>query len=193
MNLKRTVAPAATPVTLTEAKAHLRVTSSAEDTLITALIAAATDHLDGWTGILGRALVTQTWKFYLDVWPDGDVIRIPLVPLQSVTSVTYLDPGTGVAATVDADDYIVDTVSPDGWIVPVEGFAWPEPKDAINAIEVTFVCGHGDAAAVPAAIKAAILLIVGDLYANREGQSDRAITVNATVDRLLAPWRRVTL
>lgn len=191
MNLKRAVAPAATPVTLAEAKAHLRVTSGAEDALITALIAAATDHLDGWSGVLARALVTQTWKLWLDEWPVDDAIQIPLGPLQSVASVTYLHPDSGVATAVDAASYVVDTVSADGWVVPAAGFAWPTPKDAINAVEVTFVCGHGLAADVPPALKAAILLLVGDLYANREGQSDRAITPNLTVDRLIAPWRRV--
>lgn len=189
MNLRRVVAPASAPVTLAEAKAHLRVTASTEDTLIGALVEAATQHLDGWQGILGRALVQQSWELTLDAFPaDEEAIRIPLPPVSSVVSVTYLD-AAGAQQTMPPGDYVVDTLSPDAWITLAAGETWPDTLDRINAVTVRFVTGYGAAADVPAPIRAAILLIIGDLYANREGQSDRAITVNPTVDNLLRPYR----
>lgn len=83
--------PALRPVSLAEAKAHLRVDFSDDDTLISALIDAATAHIDGYTGILARALVTQTWRQDFCDWPGDRVLRLPLAPVASVESVKYFD------------------------------------------------------------------------------------------------------
>jgi uncharacterized phiE125 gp8 family phage protein len=66
----RTVAPASTPVSLSEAKAHLRVTSSAEDAVIQMYLDAAVSYLDGWAGVLGRCMVTQTWAQTFSDFPS---------------------------------------------------------------------------------------------------------------------------
>lgn len=181
--------PASAPISLVEAKSHLRVDHSDEDTHIQLLIDAATSYLDGYTGILGRCIVQQTWDLYLDEFPTSESsIQIPLGPLISVSSVTYTDTN-GDPATVDSDNYTVDTVTPPGWVVPDSSFSWPSTLDAINAVKVRFIAGYST---VPPAIKAAMLLMVADLYENREpvviGQ-----TVNETraVQSLLAPFRRV--
>jgi len=189
MGLVLVTPPASSPISLTEVKAHLRVDHTDEDTHIQLLIDAATTYLDGWTGILGRCLVSQTWDLYLDSFPTCETsIEIPLSPLISVSSVTYTDTA-GDPQTVDSDDYTVDTITPPGWVVPDSSFSWPATMDAVNAVKVRFVAGYSS---VPAAIKAAMLLMVADLYENREpviiGQ-----TVNETraVQSLLAPFRRV--
>lgn len=83
----RTVAPAETPVTLTEAKAHLRVDFDDDDTLIASLVNAATDYLDGWDGILARCLVTQTWTLER----DEDCDFVAPFPGSIVTSETTTD------------------------------------------------------------------------------------------------------
>ena len=188
MGLVLVTPPASSPISLTEAKSHLRVDHSDEDTHIQLLIDAATTYLDGWTGILGRCLVAQTWDLYLDEFPGGS-IQIPLAPLISVSSVTYTDTN-GATQTVDSDDYTVDTYTPPGWVVPDSTFTWPSTLDAVNAVKVRFVAGYSGG--VPAAIKAAMLLMVADLYENREpvviGQ---AVSETRAVQTILAPFRRV--
>ncbi|WP_443690690.1 head-tail connector protein [Pseudomonas sp.] len=42
---------------------------------------------------------------------------------------------------------------------------------------------------MPAPIKAAVLLLVGDLYENRERQADRTLSENTAYLMLLAPYR----
>lgn len=190
MRLKPVTAPAAQPVTLDEAKAHLRVTAADEDALITALIAAAVGHVDGPSGTLGRALVEQEWDLLLDDFPC-DELELPLPPLRSVTSITYVDE-QGATQTLAPAAYEVDASGPRGVVLPAYGQTWPRTRVQRNAVTVRFKAGYGTTgASVPAAIRAAILLLVGDLYANREAQGD-TLARNATVDALLFPYRVLT-
>lgn len=177
--------PAAEPVSLTEALAHLRVDAPAPDAaLITALIQAAREHVEAVTG---RALVTQTIEARWDAWED--VLTLPRAPVQSVTSVTYLD-DAGAAQTLAADAYRVDTACILARVTPAFGAAWPSARSVTGAIAVRFVAGYGDAAAVPAAIKAAMLLLIGHLYENRMAATERALAVAPfAVDALLSPYR----
>lgn len=184
MALRLITAPAESPVTLAEAKAHLAVTHSLDDTLIQLYIDAATSHLDGAEGTLGRCLVTQTWEWVADSFPASP-IRLPLPPLQSVTSVSYVD-ADGNTQVVDSSGYVVDSANQPGWVVPVSG--WPATGTTPNAAIVRFVAGYGDAADVPAAIKAAILLYVGDAYANREAAGE-ALVENPAALRLTRPFK----
>ena len=193
---RRTSAPAATPVSLAEAKAHLRVEHSEDDTLITAMITAATERLDGWSGILGRCLVMQTWVCEFDGFPCSDRLRLPLAPLGNITSVTFRD-SDNVERTLSADTYypVSDNLGPA--VNLVSALSWPSTYDRADAVTVTASFGYGAASAVPAPIKAAILLMVGDLYRNREsgvvGPVAVEVKMSATVDALLAPYRRRVL
>lgn len=192
MTLKLITAPTSEPVTVTDAKAHLNVIGSDQDTLITAYTAAARQHLDGRDGILGRALMPQTWELVLDAFPCG-AVRIPLPPLQSVTSIKYLD-AAGVEQTLSTSAYAVDADGEPGWVSPVS--TWPQTFPTINAVRIRFVAGYADETAVPKGLWAAILLMVGDLYENREavtGDARAAYVDNPTVDRLIAPYRMLTL
>lgn len=189
----RTAAPAATPVSVAEAKAHLRVESSDEDTLIAGLVSAATSHLDGWSGALGRAIVTQTWRQDFDGFPAtrSRCMRLPLWPVASVTSVTYRD-ANGTTQTVSAADYSLLSDERGAFIRFVEDFDSPIVYDDGPAVSVTYVAGLA-AADVPAAIKQAILLLVGHWFANREAvvTGTIAVALPMTVDALLAPLRRI--
>lgn len=164
--------PEVEPLTLEETKAHLRVLHTDEDNLIAIYIRAAREYVDGPNGFLGRALITQTWRLTIDEFPLEE-IKIPLPPLQSVVDVKY-DDTAGVEQAVATTDYYVDAASEPGWIVPVG--SWPTPLDAINAVRVTFKAGYSAttdsppdlAGNVPFNIKAAMLLIIGNLYENRE-------------------------
>jgi uncharacterized phiE125 gp8 family phage protein len=173
--------PAAEPITLVEAKAHLRVDHSDDDTLIAALIEASRGYCEQWTA---RAFVTQTWELVLDDFPDE--IMIPMPPLQSITSVIY-DDSAGIATTLSVLEYDVDNVSQPGWIVPAVG-GWPTAVwEGINSVRIRFVAGYNPgtdspidlAANIPQSIKAAILLHVGQLYENRED-----LVVGTIVNRL---------
>lgn len=186
----RTVAPAADVVSLAEAKAHLRVEHTAEDSLITALIAAATQHLDGWSGVLGRCLVTQTWRQSFDGFPVAGVLRLPFPDVQSVV-VTYTD-AAGDPQTVDSANYHLVNAVCGAFVALASGAAWPSSATQPDAVGVTFVAGYGNAAAVPAPIKAAVLLHVGNLYENRSAVDDGALApLPLAYDALIAPYRRM--
>lgn len=195
MPLRLYTAPTAFPLSLEETKLHLRVDGADDETLITALIAAATAHFDGVTGILGRSLMPQTWDLFLDAFPDGREIELPLPPLVSVTGLYYLDPVTGIeGAAWTATNYTVDTYSKPGRVVLKPTSEWPTPiYDGINAVRVRYVAGYASAALVPAPIKAAMLLTIGDLYENREtaviGAVATEIPMSATVKALTEPYR----
>jgi uncharacterized phiE125 gp8 family phage protein len=150
------------PVSLELAKSHLRVDFNDDDELIVHYINQATEYLDGPKGILGVAIMPQTWDLMLDEFPD-EAIQIPLSPLISVESIKY-DDIDGIEQTIDPADYYVDTSSYDGWIVLAES-SWPSTLDAINSVRVRFVAGH---LVVPTRIKQAILLRVGAAYQSRE-------------------------
>lgn len=186
MYLERTTAPAATPVTLAEAKAHVRYAASDSDDLITALIQAATTHLEGRNGILGRALITQTWEWRVDYFPA--CLEVPLPPLQSVTSVKYLD-DNGVEQTLDPSAYVVEAHHRNGRIRPVYNTIWPTTRPESGAVRIVFVAGYGDAAAVPQPIKHAILLLVGHWWFNREAVGDPMTPVPLAVEALTNPFR----
>lgn len=189
MALKLKTAPATTPITLAEAKAHLRVDTSDEDALITGLINAATQHLDAYDGVLGQCIVSQVWELYYDSFPSGD-LEIPLGPVISIDSVEYVDPTTLLYVTWNASNYETDLVSLKAWVIP-KG-AWPAIASTSNAVRVTFTAGFNP---VPQPIKQAILLLVGHWFENRAGVVDNPgmMSVPYAVDALIAPLRRLWL
>lgn len=198
MALTLVTKPTEEPVTLDEAKAHLRVESTAEDALIQALIAAAREYAESVTG---RQLVTATWDLKLDAFPaDGAAIELPKAPLRSITSVTYVDTA-GATQTWASGKYVVDAPSgPEalpGRLAPAYGESYPATRDTLNAVTIRFEAGYGTAADVPQAIKQAMLLHIGHLYENRQSVvvgagAGAAIAVPQATDWLLAPYR-VTL
>lgn len=184
MATKLIVAPAIEPVTLEEAKVHLRVTHSSEDTLITALITAAREYVEN---VIGRKMITQTWDLIYDYFP-GDAIKLPFPPLVEVVSVNYLDENAE-AQVLASTEYVVDDKSEPGWVSPVD--AWPATQETINAMSIRFTAGYGVTSDyVPAGLRAAILLVLGDLYENREARSQNgAYAGNDTVNAMIYPYR----
>lgn len=167
MALKLVSPLAVEPISLQEAKDHLRESGTDQDALIDSLIVAARQHAEDVE--TRRQFITATWDYQLDTWPDKSEIRIPRPPLQSVTSVKYY--GTdGTEYTMPTTDYIVDTKSEPGRIVLAYGKTWPSTTlRPVAGIVIRFVAGYGDtAASVPDAIKAALKLHIGHLYEQRE-------------------------
>lgn len=166
------VTPASeSPLTLEEVKAHLIVEDTDDDALIQTYLDAATARIES---ACEQRFVTQTWDWVLDRFPSKSIMEIPYPPLQSVTSITYTDE-QGVAQTLAAANYIVDTDSKPGRIGLEEGESWPGTKSVINVVTVRFVCGYGAASAVPEVAKSAIKLYVGQLYKYREPIIDGTI------------------
>ena len=186
MPLTLNTPPAAEPVTLAEAKLHLKVDTADDDALITRLIAAARARAEWHTG---RAFVTQTWTLHLDTWPCDGVIELPLPPLQAVASIvtTARD---GSTTTLDPSRYTVDIASAPARIALAANTAPPTNLRRINAIAITFTAGYGDATEVPASIKEAILDLTGQMYANR-GELPEELPLDALA--LLAPYRILKL
>jgi uncharacterized phiE125 gp8 family phage protein len=162
LDLRLKTAPAEPPVGLDEVKAHLRVDFEDDDDLIEGLIDAATAHLDGFAGILGRAMVTQTWTLGLDATPPAlawsrdwfvfgrgrpNAVRLPLPPLIEVDEFRYTD-ADGVEQILDPDLYRI-LEGPLSQIEPAFGLTWPATRLQRRAAEIDFVCGYGAAAAVP--------------------------------------------
>src|SRR5437016_1244906 len=104
MDLVLTSGPAIEPITLAEAKAHLRVDGTAEDTLIGSLIVTCRLHVEAG---LGLALITQGWSYFIDAWPAGRVLALPSRPVQSVTAVRLYAADESVQ-TVASDTYLLD-------------------------------------------------------------------------------------
>ncbi len=189
-SIQNTVAATVEPVTLTEAKTHLRVIGTSEDTLITALITAARQYAENYTG---RVFCTSTWVWKFREFPAKApwILEIPLAPVQSISSVGYLDgDGESQSLTVDVDFHLANNRGPDYLYLAAEK-TWPTTYPIDNAVTITFVAGHGVAAAVPAPIKAAILLLIGHWYANRESVVVGTIVteMKMAVDAILSQYR----
>ena len=191
MALVMTAAPAAEPISLAEAKAHLRVDGSDEDMLISSLILASRLLVER---TLGLALITQGWSYFLDAWPDRGCISLPLSPVQSVSAVTVHDEDGG-STVLDADDYAADVLSVPARLVLTE--ATPSSiTRAFNAYEVAFTAGYGDTGSdVPQPIRQALLLLVAHWFERREpvelGPGPQEVP--AVAAGLLQPYRRVRL
>lgn len=146
-----------------------------EDDLLARLITAAREDCEDFQR---RAYITRTYQLWLDAWPDGDRITIPMPVLQAVNSITYYDTD-GDDEEMDEEDYIVDIASQPGQVVLAYGKSWPSiTLQPANGICIEFDAGYGAAAAdIPAAVKQAMLLLIGHLYENREAVTEKSTVV----------------
>jgi uncharacterized phiE125 gp8 family phage protein len=177
-------AAATEPVTRDEAKSHLRVTTSADDTVIDGFIIAAREYLEAQTK---RQLITATWELSLDQFPAKrpdayapqgwryGTLEIPLAPVTTVNYVKYIDVD-GVLQTLDVAEYQTSFRREPARVAPARFKVWPvtDPQ-SLDAVRVSFVAGFGNMAAVPEKYKIAIKMLVGHLYENREVAIDVAL------------------
>lgn len=185
-----TSAPAEDLVTLAEAKAHCHVEFSDDDALLTGLVAAATRRLDGYSGILGRCLVTQSWRVDMSDWPRADVLRLPFPDVSTITSVKYFD-ADNAEQTVSSGLYELQADARGSFIRFRDEFTAPEVyDDRLDAVKVIFVAGYGAASAVPAPIRTAALMMVAHWYANREAAASGEMhEIPLGVTALTEPYR----
>jgi len=175
-SLRRTSAPAVEPVTLSEAKAHCRVDTSADDTLIQGYITTAREWVEDY---IDRALVTQQLVMKLDAFPaEIELPRPPMIASGTATAVTitYVTGEAGGTATLSASEYRVDRDSTPGAIRTLYAGSWPSHLIDQNSVTVSWWAGYGDSASVPQRVKSAILMCVHELY---EKRGDGAMPVAA--------------
>lgn len=150
--------PSAEPISLTEAKAHLRVDGTDDDALITSLIVTARQHVEAETE---RILITQTWDLYEDEFPD--VIEIPYPPLQSISVITYTDED-GVTQTLATSVYTVDMDSEPGQVYEAYNQTWPNTRNEDKVVKVTFVAGYATPFTADAATD--VITVTGRTFAD---------------------------
>jgi len=185
MTLIRTVEPVAEPVTLAEAKAHLRIDRGDDDDLLAGLVRAARQEVERSTGV---ALLLQGWRLVLDDWPENGCVPIRVHPLREVQSVTVFG-SEGEGSVVATASYQVDAVSRPARI----HFTAPvAPLRAMNGLEIDFTAGFGESGTdVPDLLKRAILLLVAHWYEFRAGYgpADQPVSYPAGFDRIVAGYR----
>jgi uncharacterized phiE125 gp8 family phage protein len=148
------------PITLAEAKAHLRVVISDEDDYISALIPAARQMVEGRTQ---RKLVPGDAVLPLSAFTDG--VPLPGAPFGEITSITYIDPD-GAAQTLSTDVYEANAFVEPATLERKYGQVWPAVQP--GSIRVNFTAGYPTPSDVPQALKQWMLLAIGVMYENRE-------------------------
>ena len=174
MTLQILAPPGVEPIALDQAKTFLRVEAET-----------------------GRALITRTCRETLDDWAvDGRfsppcVLKLPAPPLQGVIAITVFA-ADDTSAVWSAGDYFVDTDTDPGRIIARRGSGFPKPGRRAGGIQIDFVAGFGDTPDdVPAALKEAVLRLIGEAYHDRDGPA--APPLPASASTLLSAYRRVRL
>lgn len=180
------------PITLDDAKLHLRVVGTDEDTLIGAYITACRQHVEN---VCLLAIGRQTWRLTLDGFPaNNGPIELPGGRVATVTELTYVDPLGVVQTWAPADlalNVRTDLDSVPARLTPAATtLGWPNWQPVTNAVTVTYTVGDP----APQPIRAAMLLMIADLYENRQ-QLDMnlraSVAESPTAKRLLFPYKRV--
>ena len=185
-------APATEPVTASELRTHLRTDATElPDAEANALVTDARTEIENMTAV---AFITQSWRLAIDRWPAGgeawwDGVRemsitelynsntiqsldLPRWPLASITSVTTYDEASNATSVTVANVFDVDTYRTPGRITLKRGQTWPIALRGSNAIEIVYVSGHANAAAVPSPLKRAVKQLAAFLYSNRGDDCD---------------------
>ncbi|SDX45168.1 phage conserved hypothetical protein, phiE125 gp8 family [Marininema mesophilum] len=184
MGLRRLTPPKEEPLTLEEAKAHLRIDGNDEDSHISGLIGAAREHAES---ITQRAFLTQTHQLSLNGCPD-EALLLPKPPIQLVQKLQYIDPLGKAQILKEGADFWTDSTTEPSRIVPIAG--WPATASRPGAVVIDFVSGYGESNDVPQPIKQAMLLMIGHWYEHREAVSETSMTtLPLAVDALLNPYR----
>ena len=158
--------PAAEPITVAQAKDHLRVTIDDDDTPIGEIIEGARTRAEEYSGY---SIMPQTLRLDLNCFPAaGKAIEIDHGPIRSITSVGYVDVN-GDSQTWDSAEYQVQLGGRPGLLKPASGLVYPSTQvDTFAAVQVTFEAGYADATKVIKSLRRAIYFLVGHYYANTE-------------------------
>jgi uncharacterized phiE125 gp8 family phage protein len=204
----RTTDPTTAPITLAQAKAHLRLDGDDEDDFVQVLIDVATQMFDGTgkarDGILGCAMMTQTWTLETERWvlpfrrplnrlASDYRIWIEHGPVQSVESIQAY--AGDVLVDWPQENWRVGYEDTRAFVTLASGGSWPTYDFREDAFQVAFTAGYGDNATdVPAPLRAAMLLMIGHLFENRQSvivSASRAVAIEVpqTIETLIAPYK----
>lgn len=169
-SLVRVTAPSASPISLAEAKAQMRVEGNDDDIVIQRLIDASVAFVDA-QGVLGFAMITQTWGQWLG--PNPGTVSLLLGPVQSVSAIKYYD-ADGVLQTATLSDFNVFGTPNRITVSPKSGKAWPITQTRDDAIKIEYVVGYGaTSASVPQTVRHALMMLVAHWYENRETSAEK--------------------
>lgn len=184
--------PTIEPLLLADVIDHSRLTDLDEEAdLVSTYITSARRHIEETYGV---AFCPQVLEYALDAFPCSSAdnrwgaIVLPRPPLQSVTSITYVDQ-SGVSQTLSTSVYEVDTRPYLGEVRPKYNQSWPSTRDQKNAVIVRYNAGYVDADSIPENMKMAVRFLTGDLYYNREDIQTAAMNRLGMITRLMAPYR----
>jgi uncharacterized phiE125 gp8 family phage protein len=186
--LRLKTAPTLTPVSVAEAKTHLRIDSSftADDTYIETLINVATSAAENYTNL---ALMEQSWYLDIDAFPDYFNLLKGTLRVLTINSITYSDENNA-SQTLASSNYFADGSIKPARIYFAPDATIPSTYDKPNAVSVDFTLGFSAASQVPAPIKQAVLLMVGTYYETRQTVSDRTYKeIPQSAEYLLMPYR----
>jgi uncharacterized phiE125 gp8 family phage protein len=185
MALILTTPPSGEPISLAEAKAHLRLYISDDDAYVSTLIIAARRAIESRYGI---NIMQQSWSLFSDTWPADGIFHLPLWPIVSVESLTsFADDDTPVV--IDPAHYYLDQATRPPRLALRRGRIFAPPGRKINGLKLSFTTGFGGQ--VPQEIKQAVLAVVADWYQNRGDETGG--TIPATALELLSAYRNVRL
>lgn len=191
MGLKLKTAPTELTVTLIEAKAHLNILSTDDDTLIEFLIGVATEQAEE---ITNRQLMRATYEMTMEILPERFELKKP--PLGAVEKIEYIPDGSSSYSLLDPSFYVVDSTVDPAVVVKHRDMSYPAISWMPNAVRVTYSAGYADTASVPKSIKQWILIRIATLYEHREeivvGMSVTPVQ-NDYNDYLISKYRVITL
>ncbi len=185
------------PVTVAEAKEHLRIVDfTDDDTYIGLLIDAATTWCEDFCD---RTFADKAYTVAFDDWP-ADRIELPRPPLRlnatassATVTISYVDT-SGTTQTLTwsqsgTQDFRLDRDHVPALAYPLYLDDWPSVRLDDKSVQITYLAGYSGAANVPVPLKHAIKLLVGHWYANREAVGSVGDHVQIGVHALLAPLR----
>ena len=189
-------ADAPMPITLSDAKAHLRLTSttSSEETLITSWIKAAWRKVEADTGLI---LLTSEWRVYVHEYPWwGNALELPLWPIQSIDEFEYVDTNgdtqTVMTGSPAAVPYIVDYGSRPVIVQLDDEQTWPTDLRVTRPGTIEFTAGWTSPSLIPADLIEAMKLLIGEQDMQREhsiaGQGMTIVPVPLGYEQWVAPW-----
>lgn len=220
MSIQLVTPPASEPVTVTDALAFLRQDGTDVGNVVASLISVGREHVERYCGraLMTQTwdasfddFIERDRRFktglnfpgtnlpvpyggssrWAQQWPLISHLELPMPPVQSVTSVKYIDPN-GVQQTLDPSVYIVDLASEPARLYLAPGQVWPAYRNQRNAITVRCVCGYADAGSVPATLQLAVKSVVANFYENREPVSlvsgAQPYVMPLGIQELLAPY-----
>lgn len=176
------IQPTFEPVPLEYFKAHSRVSHPLEDALLAGYIIAAREYAESYTG---RAFAPRTCVAAFDGFPADDWL-LPVSPVTSITSITYVDTD-GVVQTVPSGDYVLDLYGLQSKITRAYNAVWPVPRTQSNAVLVTFVTGTAEAM-ISDGVRVAICMLAAHYAENREGGAPIPEAVRNTLTPHVLTW-----